>query len=216
MELVFVLGDVLPTIYDVAISIFTVASNPKTDKMAGAINAYVTSLIEVWTKAFGSEHIQCRRTVKEKIQIIVSHYYNNVYVEHTRTKPKKKNMVLVKKSIRQLNKEWMNSQIPITKKQRVPIDQLFDIGVNMDKLHGDEKLFYENCIGARLRGFRLSQEIDTEYAAEQERVEDERQCAEEERRQILQREAAACNDGDEIEVISAVVDLDTSMTRSGT
>lgn len=184
MELVFVLGDVLPTIYDVAISIFTLASNPKTDKMADSINAYVTSLIEVWSKAFGSEHVQCRRTVKEKIQIIVCHYYNNVYVEHTRTKPKKKNMVFVKKSIRQLNREWMNKKIPITKKQPVPIDQLFDIGINMDKLDGDEKIFYENSIGARLRGFRLSQEVDIEYADEQVR-------AEEERRHILEREAAA-------------------------
>ena len=208
MELLFVLGDVLPTIYDVAISIFTVASNPTTDKMADSINAYVTSLIQVWTKAFGAEYVQCRRTVKEKVQIIVGHYYNNVYVEHTRTKPKKKNMVFVKKSIRQLNREWMNSTIPITKKQRVPIDQLFDIGVNMDKLKGDEKSFYENSTGARLRGFRLSQEVDIEYAAKQAR-------AEEERRQILEREAAACDDSDDTEEVSADVDLDMSTTRSG-
>ena len=35
-RLIFVLGDVLPTIYDVAISIFNVATKPKSEKCVSA------------------------------------------------------------------------------------------------------------------------------------------------------------------------------------
>ena len=153
-RLLFVLGDVLPTIYDVAISIFNIACKPQSLKMQQCINAV--------------------KAVKDRVQAIVLHYYNNVYVEQNRTKPKKKNMVLVKKSMRQLNREWSTKTLAITKKKLVKIDSLFNVGIDMEKLEGDEKLFYENQIGARLSGFRLSQEIDMDYVAKKEAEEEER------------------------------------------
>ena len=47
---IFVLGDKLPTNYDVAIAIFSVAQKLKSDKMKHCIRAYVTALINLWTK----------------------------------------------------------------------------------------------------------------------------------------------------------------------
>ena len=43
VQLKFVLGDVLPTYYDAAISIFSVAVKPSTTKMKNTINQYATS-----------------------------------------------------------------------------------------------------------------------------------------------------------------------------
>ena len=53
-ELIFVLGDTLPTFYDVAITLFAVASKPGSAKMKQAIQSYSTKLIEIWTKSFPS------------------------------------------------------------------------------------------------------------------------------------------------------------------
>ena len=60
------LGDALPTIYDVTISILTVTSNLKTDKMADCVNSYVTSLVDWCTKAFGAENVLCRKQQRKK------------------------------------------------------------------------------------------------------------------------------------------------------
>ena len=52
VEIKFVLGDILPTYYEVAISIFSIANTPATSKMKKVINNYASSLIEVWHKSF--------------------------------------------------------------------------------------------------------------------------------------------------------------------
>ena len=71
-------GDLLPTIYDVAISIFNVASKPKSDKMQQCINAYAESLIDLWIRAFGEDHVLSINPVKDRIRVIVLHYHSNV------------------------------------------------------------------------------------------------------------------------------------------
>ena len=80
----------------------------------------------------------------------------------------------------------------------------------MDKLEGDEKIFYENQIGPRLRGFRLSQEIDMNYVKEQELAEKERQ-----KNAACHHETIQETDEDE-KIMQDVSDLmNSSMSRSG-
>ena len=50
-EIINVMGDKLPTVYDVAISIFKGKTvNPTSGNMKYHIKAYVTALIDVWIK----------------------------------------------------------------------------------------------------------------------------------------------------------------------
>jgi hypothetical protein len=168
-KIIFVLGDKLPVIYDVGITIFSVVTSPKSEKMKHCIKEYVNALTNVWVKSFGNKHLMARQHIKKRVETIVSHYYNNVYVEHHRTKPKHKGEVHVKKSIRQLNREWRQKTLHITNRKVVSIDSLLDIGQEMDGLTGNETSFYEDQKGARI--FRLSEEIDTEYVAEREQEE---------------------------------------------
>ena len=60
------LGDLLPTIYDVAISIFNVASKPKSYKMQQCINAYAESLIDLWIRAFGEDHVLSNKAANQR------------------------------------------------------------------------------------------------------------------------------------------------------
>ena len=94
---IFVLGDKLPVIYDVGIAIFNVVTNPKSEKMKHCIKAYINALTNVWVKSFGNIHLMARQHIKKRVETIVSHYYNNEYVEHHRTKPKHNGQVHVKK-----------------------------------------------------------------------------------------------------------------------
>merc|ERR1712228_824118 len=99
----------------------------------------------------------------------LNHYNNHVYIEHTRTKPKKKGSPLIKRSIRLLNKEWRQKFMTITvsnKKVKIPIDSLFDIGMDMESLDGDEKAFYIDQQGPRIG--LISECIDIEYLEELE------------------------------------------------
>ena len=79
VEIKFVLGDVLPTFYDVAISIFSVASKPATSKMKKVINNYASRLFDVWEKSFSSKHVLRRKSVVERIEKLVSLCYTKVY-----------------------------------------------------------------------------------------------------------------------------------------
>ena len=98
-----ILGDCLPTTYDVAINIFNICSTPKSQKMKNCVHAYATALILQWTKAFGEEYVLKIRQVKQKLLSEVNDYFSKVYKEQTRKKSKHEG---VKKSLRQLNKEW--------------------------------------------------------------------------------------------------------------
>lgn len=52
VQLKFVVGDVLPTYDEAAISIFSVAVKPSTSKMKQVINGYGNSLINMWERSF--------------------------------------------------------------------------------------------------------------------------------------------------------------------
>ena len=57
-KLLFVLGDKLPRYYDAAISIFQVASKAKSKKMISTVHAYTCSLIDIWQRSFGNNHLR--------------------------------------------------------------------------------------------------------------------------------------------------------------
>ena len=68
-ELVFVLGDKLPFIYEVVIAIISCASGDSPDEKKEtknrkvAVNAYVRAIRNTWSKAFGEELVCPRKVV---------------------------------------------------------------------------------------------------------------------------------------------------------
>ena len=69
-QLKFVLGDKLPTTYDVVIAIYSVASKPGTNKTSLTIHEYALALISIWGKSFGSDHVMSLTGVKYKLNKI--------------------------------------------------------------------------------------------------------------------------------------------------
>ena len=67
---VFILQDQLPTYYNAALAIFTVASKPNSQKMALAINSYSLTLINLWTNLFGQSHVMTQKSVKKNLLIL--------------------------------------------------------------------------------------------------------------------------------------------------
>ena len=96
---------------------------------------------------------------------LVTNYYN-IYSESHRKQPKKKGSTFVKKFIRQLNRSWREKSLPLSKKCEVMIDSLLDIGKNMNKVTGNEKIFYEDQNGPGKS--HICEEIDLEYAEAKE------------------------------------------------
>ena len=84
-ELVFVLGEKLPWVTEAVISIYNYApggsakKGKESKRRKDAVNAYVKCLIEMWSKAFGSENIIERKAVAKKIGNVLALYFNNVY-----------------------------------------------------------------------------------------------------------------------------------------
>ena len=116
-KVVFVLGEKLPTDYDAAISIYMVATKPKSKKMVSTINSYTKALIDIWKRSFGDLHVTSRSSVNNKLQKLVEHYYSQVYVKvHRKSEKHKKNVKSVGKSSRQLNKSWRNMLLRGTSK----------------------------------------------------------------------------------------------------
>ena len=79
---VFSLGDKLPYEYEVAKAILTVApsGNPSEQKECqvrkNVVNAYTTTVRELWCKAFGGENfIKTRKSVAGRIRKILTSYY---------------------------------------------------------------------------------------------------------------------------------------------
>ena len=77
-EIIFVLGDYLPTYYEAGIAIYSQATKPKSPKMDIAIKAYAKSLTTAWENSFGEKHVLSRSNVVNKLEKLVDHYYNNV------------------------------------------------------------------------------------------------------------------------------------------
>ena len=116
-KVVFVLGDKLPTYYNAAISIYMVATKPKSKKMVSTINSYTKALIDIWKRSFGDLHVTGRSSVTNKLQKLVKHYYSQVYVKvHRKSRKHKKNVKSVGKSSRKLNKSWRTMLLPRTSK----------------------------------------------------------------------------------------------------
>ena len=156
MNAVFILGDTLPTNYDVAIAIFSVCKTPEFEKMKNCI-----------TKAFGDAHVKDQRTITCKVKKVINHYKTHVDNEKNHTKPKKKGTVFVKKSIRILNQEWRQMSMKVRKNRKpmsVPISDLLNCGKNMDSLTGIKRDFYIDQIGPQIG--RISESTDVDYATE--------------------------------------------------
>ena len=116
-KVVFVLGEKLPTYYDAAISIYMVATKPKSKKMVSTINSYTKALIDIWKRTFGDLHVTSTSSVTNKLQKLVEHYYSQLYVKvHRKSQKHKKNVKSVGKSSRQLNKSWRIMLLPRTSK----------------------------------------------------------------------------------------------------
>ena len=163
----FILGNKLPTVYDAAIDIFNICSKPKSEKIKSCIHVYALALMDQWVKAFGQGYIITRQAVEAKLAVIVSNYYNKVYTEQYRTKPKKPGSQFIKKNRRQLNKEWRLSNISYKKNRKsvlMPVDKLLDIGDNMHTLTGLEAAFYADQQGDRVG--RISEDVDIKYVEE--------------------------------------------------
>ena len=123
--------------------------------------------MDEWVKAFGQGYIITRQAVEAKLAVIVSNYYNKVYTEQYRTKPKKPGSQFIKKNLQQLNKEWRLSNISYKKNRKsvlMPVDKLLDIGDNMHTLTGLEAAFYADQQGDRVG--RISEDVDIKYVEE--------------------------------------------------
>lgn len=195
-------------IHEVGISIFSECQKMNSDKMSATINAYSDALIKLWIDAFGDNHVLSRKVVKKKVESLVEHYNNHVYLEAHRTKPKNKGMPFERKSILHLNKLWRGMTI---KKTGVKVDSLFDIGKDSHLLTGVEKDFYEDQKFLRIG--RLSKEVDEEYSIErQEKIEEERRRKEREASEYVME---LDDDGNNEQNHTFESMLNTSLNRSG-
>ena len=84
------MGDKIPTYYDVAISLFQISTR-RGDQGKKAINSYYKSLVDCWTKSFGTGHVLSRLAVIKKLEKVRDSYYNEVYTECHRKTTKHKN-----------------------------------------------------------------------------------------------------------------------------
>ena len=209
-EVKFVLGDVLPTYYEVAISIFSAASKPDSAKMKKMINAYAMSLLDMWERSFTAKHVLRRQAVVERIQKLVSLYYTKVYNVANRSSKKFVGEDSTStRSIRSLNNEWKKTDIQFTVNRRkisFPINSLFDIIKDKELLTGREKCFYFDQKNERKWG--LSEEIDEEWVDEQLILQAE---AENEHLEIGEEDENDIHSDEE----DSQLNLDRSVNRSG-
>ena len=101
-NVIFILGDVLPTYSDVAISLFSVATKPESAKMKETIHKYAVALIGLWEKSFGYKHVMSRKSVVGRLEKLALNYYNKVYNIANRSSVKNKGEVRKPTSIQQL------------------------------------------------------------------------------------------------------------------
>ena len=176
-ELCFVMGDMLPTIYDAAIQIYSVSKYPPSKKRIVVVHAYAVALRDIWLKSFGEYHVLSLCAIKNRL-ISIMHDYNNTLLQRYRSD--------IKFSIRSLNKEWRMKPISNSSKKRgrrpggrqvktnasvTCNNDLLDIIRFPEKLTGDELAFYKDQCSDRI--CRLSEHIDTEYEADKENQESE-------------------------------------------
>ena len=98
------------------------AKKGKESERKNAVNAYVKSLKEMWSKAFGSENIMERKAVVNKIRNVLALYFKKVLSQLSRVQVK----------------QWRQLQVP-------EVHQLLEILKKTSKpeyFREDEKNFY--------------------------------------------------------------------------
>ena len=151
----FMLSDKLPWTSDAAISIFSHASNPGTNKMKKVITAYSKSLVVIWQKSFSPENTISRSHIEKKLVALVKDFYNKVYMRVHRKSAKKKGTAPKNVSMRVAIAEWRREN-----------DKLLDIGRRMETVTGRDRTFYLDQ--QTNRECRLSEEIDDIFEMNEE------------------------------------------------
>ena len=166
-------GDMLLTIYDVAMVVFHYSKKPSSTRRKQIVQDYAVAVRNLWVKSFTENHVVHVTTVKRRIEYIMKDYEYKVRTSHSHHKSS---------TLRARNRNWMNMDVPQPKTKKAQWcvgcknSSLFDIGKNIETsvddkgnviqgLTGVEKVFYEDQKGER-KG-KLSQEIDLEFAEEQ-------------------------------------------------
>ena len=129
----------LPSKYEVATHLFSVATRLDSAKMVEEISKVSKDLIDLWCKSFGQGHNLSLTAVKNKVKNLVKEYSKEVYIKAHRKKSKHSAgckctaCTSNKTSKRNLETTWKRKN-----------SELFDIGCKMDELEGNEKTFYED------------------------------------------------------------------------
>ena len=96
------LGDRLPTIYDVAQTIFHYSKTLNSNKRKEVVHRYAVALRNIWIKGFTEKHVLLLTSVKNRIEKIMKDYENRV-----RTVNRRNNNGPT--SLRARNKLWMST-----------------------------------------------------------------------------------------------------------
>ena len=147
------LGDRLPTIYDVAQTIFHYSKTLNSNKRKEVVHRYAVALRNIWIKGFTEKHVLLLTSVKNRIEKIMKDYENRVRIVNSSNKKDPT-------SLRARNKPWMSMDVPKPKNENGDFkncknSSLFDFSRNMETtkdkggivvegLTGNEKLFYED------------------------------------------------------------------------
>ena len=172
------------------------------------VNGITSSLISLWSKAFGAEYIQPRKSVQTNIRRLLQTYYNNVT---TAAKRKKRKGDDIGKSKRQLVTEW-----------RTRHDKLFCLlkkSVNVEEFKEEEKVFYKNQ-KSPLRSGYISDKVDEDYEnereharREQEELEETLNYIDEGAKEVMEEEEPEAMELDEHPVMESEVNV--SLNHSG-
>ena len=102
----------------------------------------------MWIKAFGKAHVQSLTSIKKSLNKYLSDFNNKVVIESSRKSKKHSydDSSTCTRSMRHLIKEWRFSNVHASKyrgKSRVVSNNdLFNIGVSMGSVTGNEQVFY--------------------------------------------------------------------------
>lgn len=151
----YAFGAKLPLEVDVVMMITrdAPASHPgrETKLRTKVINDFSSSIIHLWSKAFGAEFVQSRKVVQQKIRKLLNNHYNDYYV--LSTGGKKRKTELLGKSKRQLFTAWAENHMVLF--------DLLKTSVNPEDFDEDERIFYQNQKSNRIGV--ISNEIDERY-----------------------------------------------------
>ena len=124
------IGDKLPTIYEVAQTIFHYSKKIKSQKRISIIKSYARAVGNLWIRSFTVKFVISLSSVIRRVEKIMQDYESRVRCSHD------------KSPWRVRNKLWMD--MDVSQPKREPLihaknSSLFDIGKDTQKLTGDEK-----------------------------------------------------------------------------